>query len=151
MHIVAYATQEGGRELCQSCSCSVDFPRGGSNITDTVKVTRSWKSSEVSPLRVMAKTFGLDACIKWESESSCGCSKIPRLWSILVTGNVHWSKKSYSIWRSVSIHAYGCLDWSKQVSFTPLGKKKECNQLIAGKVISMQIDFSAAKTSAERY
>lgn len=28
-------------------------------------------------------------------------------------------------------------------------KKKECSQLVAGKIISMQIDFSAAKTSTE--
>lgn len=77
MHTVAYATQETGRELCQSFSCSGNIPRGGSNNTATVKVMRPWENTGVLLLRKVVAAFGLGACIERISGSSCRCSKIP--------------------------------------------------------------------------
>lgn len=39
-----------------------------------------------------------------------------------------------------------------QIKLHPFGgKKKECIQHVADKIITMQVDFSAAKTSTEKY
>ena len=145
MHSVAYATREAGRELCQSCSCSVDFPRGGSSIGATVKVTRPWKSTEVLRLGAMAATFGLDACIKLESGSACGCCNI--FWWLAMCSGVKRAISHKDLWVYMLMTAW--IEANRLTSL--LWEKKKCSQLITGKIISMQIHFSAAKASTGRY